>query len=180
MIAGYHKRLAPDLMQDLNKTRQEAEHWATTDYAVALAKGDALSAPERQKIIDAATRATRASTGAWLTMPTCASTPAVHAEPAARSEIARRPSGRALHGARSEGLLDNAFYDPTGAAIVPPYTSVFNNYVRTELGYKVDTAVQGFRLGKSPALKNGTGGCRQGLSEHRARPAGGPGQRIPI
>ncbi len=37
-----------------------------------------------------------------------------------------------------EGLLDTRFYDPTGAAIVPPYTSVFNNYVRTELGYKVD------------------------------------------
>ena len=27
---------------------------------------------------------------------------------------------------------------PTGSAILPPYTTVFNNYLRTELGYKVD------------------------------------------
>ena len=37
-----------------------------------------------------------------------------------------------------EGLLDTPFYDPTTPAIRSPYTSVFNNYVRTELGYKVD------------------------------------------
>jgi carboxypeptidase C (cathepsin A) len=36
------------------------------------------------------------------------------------------------------GLLDTPFYDPTGAATLPPFTSVFNNYLRTELGYKVD------------------------------------------
>jgi carboxypeptidase C (cathepsin A) len=36
------------------------------------------------------------------------------------------------------------FYDPTGAAILPPYTSVFNNYVRTELGYKTDMAYKVF------------------------------------
>jgi len=36
------------------------------------------------------------------------------------------------------GLLDTPFYDPTGPAIQPAYTSVFNNYVRTELGYKTD------------------------------------------
>ncbi len=33
---------------------------------------------------------------------------------------------------------EERFYDPTGAAILPPYTSVFNNYVHTELGYKSD------------------------------------------
>ena len=36
------------------------------------------------------------------------------------------------------GLLDTPFYDPTGSATQPPFTSVFNNYLRTELGYKVD------------------------------------------
>jgi len=37
-----------------------------------------------------------------------------------------------------DGLLDTAFYDPSESAIMGPYTSVFNNYVRTELGYKTD------------------------------------------
>src|SRR5207302_1932460 len=30
------------------------------------------------------------------------------------------------------------FYDPTEANIISPYNTVFNNYVRTELGYKSD------------------------------------------
>ena len=33
---------------------------------------------------------------------------------------------------------DRGFYDPTSAAILPPYTSAFNNYLRTELNYKSD------------------------------------------
>jgi carboxypeptidase C (cathepsin A) len=37
-----------------------------------------------------------------------------------------------------DGVLDTPFYDPTNANILPPFTSVFNNYVRTELGYKTD------------------------------------------
>ena len=37
-----------------------------------------------------------------------------------------------------DGLLDTPFYDPTDANILSPYNSVFNNYVRTELGYKTD------------------------------------------
>ena len=41
MIAGYHKKLPPDLMQDMDKARQESTQWAATEYAQALAKGDA-------------------------------------------------------------------------------------------------------------------------------------------
>src|SRR5438105_91618 len=51
MIAAYHKKLPPDLMQDLAKTRQEVEQWVSTEYAKALSKGDALTPEERQKII---------------------------------------------------------------------------------------------------------------------------------
>ena len=58
LIAGYHHKLAPDLAQDMNKARQEAEQWASTEYAQALDKGDALTAQERQKIIDQLARFT--------------------------------------------------------------------------------------------------------------------------
>ena len=37
-----------------------------------------------------------------------------------------------------DGLLDTPFFDPTGASTLPPYTSVLNNYLRTDLGYKTD------------------------------------------
>jgi carboxypeptidase C (cathepsin A) len=44
-----------------------------------------------------------------------------------------RFTGPSLAQVRSEG-----FYDPSLAAIRPPFTATFNNYVRTELGYKTD------------------------------------------
>ena len=39
MIAGYHHKLPADLNQDVNKARQEAEQWASGDYARAPDKG---------------------------------------------------------------------------------------------------------------------------------------------
>src|SRR3984893_350797 len=39
MIAGFHKKLPPDLQQDMSKARQASAEWASTEYAQALAKG---------------------------------------------------------------------------------------------------------------------------------------------
>jgi carboxypeptidase C (cathepsin A) len=39
---------------------------------------------------------------------------------------------------------DRNFFDPTGSAILPPYTSTFNNYLRTELNYKSDAPYRVF------------------------------------
>ena len=36
------------------------------------------------------------------------------------------------------GLLDTQFYDPTSSSTQSPFTSVLNNYLRAELGYKTD------------------------------------------
>ena len=47
-------------------------------------------------------------------------------------------------GTDPDGLLDTPFYDPSESAIMGPYTSVFNNYVRTDLGYKTDMPYQVF------------------------------------
>src|SRR5712671_6272855 len=58
MIAAYHKKLPPDLAQDPAKARQEAVQWASSEYAQALAKGDALTGEERQKVIDQMARYT--------------------------------------------------------------------------------------------------------------------------
>ncbi len=138
MIAAYHKRLPPDLMQDLAKTRQEVERWSMTDYAAALLKGDGLAADERQKIIDAYARYTgldkKLIDNANLRINVEQFTHNLLLDQKLR---VGRLDGR-FTGIDPEGLLDQRFYDPTSAAILPPYTAVFNNYVRTELGYKVD------------------------------------------
>ena len=138
MIAGYHHKLAPDLAQDLNRARQESEQWASNDYEKALDKADALAPQEREKIIDQMSRFTGL-------------TKEVIDEANLRINVQKfthyllidqklrvgRLDGR-YTGPDPRGLLDTPFYDPTGAATGPPFTSAFNNYLRTELNYKVD------------------------------------------
>ena len=48
-----------------------------------------------------------------------------------------RLDGR-FSGPDPEGVLDTPFYDPSGSQPTPPFTSVFNGYVRSELNYKTD------------------------------------------
>jgi len=138
MIAAYHKKLPAELVQDLAKTRQEAEHWASTEYAQALAKGDALTPQERQAVIDKMSLYTGLSKqvidDANLRVDVAKFTHYLLIDQRLR---VGRLDGR-FKGPDPNGLMDTPFYDPTAAAILPPYTSVFNNYVRAELGYKSD------------------------------------------
>jgi carboxypeptidase C (cathepsin A) len=138
MIAGYHHKLPPDLQQDANKARQEAEQWASGEYAQALAKGDAMSPEERQKVIDNMARYTGLSKevidDANLRIDVPKFTHYLLLDQKVR---VGRLDGR-YTGPDPKGLMDTPFYDPTEANIMPPFNSVFNNYVRNELGYKVD------------------------------------------
>jgi carboxypeptidase C (cathepsin A) len=144
MIAGYHKRLSPDLMQDMTRAREESVQWASTEYAQALAKGDALTGEARQKVIDQMARYTglnkQVLDDANLRIDVAKFTHNLLLDQKTR---VGRLDGR-FTGPDPDGVLDTPFYDPTESAILPPYTSVFNNYVRTELGYKTDMLYQVF------------------------------------
>ena len=138
MIAGYHHKLPADLQSDMAKARQEAEQWASGEYTQALAKGDKLTAQERQQVIDHMARYTGLSKEvidqANLRIDVVKFTHYLLIDQKVR---VGRLDGR-FTGPDPDGLMDTPFYDPTEANIVPPYASVFNNYVRNELGYKVD------------------------------------------
>jgi len=138
MIAAYHKKLAPELMQDMAKTRAEVENWSWSVYAPALAKGDALSPQERQTIIDGLAKYTGLSKQlidqANLRIRVEQFTHNLLADQKLR---VGRLDGR-FSGPDPDGYLDTDFYDPSGDMISAPFTSVFNDYVRRELGYKVD------------------------------------------
>jgi carboxypeptidase C (cathepsin A) len=144
MIAGFHHKLADDLASDLGKARQQSELWASTEYAQALAKGDGLGPEERSKVVADMARYTGLS-------------PQVIDEANLRIDVPKfthyllldqklrvgRLDGR-FTGVDPDGLLDTPFYDPTESAVLPPFTSVFQSYVRTELGYKTDMPYQVF------------------------------------
>lgn len=138
MIAGYHHKLPSDLQADINRARQQAEEWASGEYAQALNKGDGISPEERQKVIDNMVRYTGLSKEvidqADLRIDVVKFTHYLLIDQKVR---VGRLDGR-YTGPDPNGLLDTRFYDPTEAAIMPPYNTVFNNYLRTELGYKSD------------------------------------------
>ena len=137
-IAGYHHKLPPDLSADMARARQEAEQWASSDYAQALAKGDALSPEGRQRIIDRMARYTGLTKqlidDANLRIDVKKFTHNLLLDQKLR---VGRLDGR-FTGVDPDGLLDTEFYDPAQSAILPPYTSAFNNYVRSELNYQSD------------------------------------------
>ena len=136
--AWYHKKLPPDLQQNLRRTLEEVERWAVTDYAAALAKGDGLPSQERQAVIEKLARYTGLDRR-WLDNSDL------------RVEIQRFDKELLRDQKRTVGRLDSRFkgmdsshasefpeFDPSMAAIRPPYTAAFNDYVRAELGFRSD------------------------------------------
>lgn len=138
MIAAYHHKLAPELSQNLEKTRAEVEQWAMNEYTRALAKGDALAAQERQEVIDTLARYTGLSKEIIdqynLRVDVQGFTHYLLADQKLR---VGRLDGR-FTGPDPQGFVETRFYDPTSSETGPPFTSVFNDYVRRELNYKTD------------------------------------------
>jgi carboxypeptidase C (cathepsin A) len=50
--AWYHHKLSPEFQSNFQKTLVETEEFALGEYLVALAKGDALSEPQRNRIVE--------------------------------------------------------------------------------------------------------------------------------
>ncbi len=135
MIAAYHHKLPADLAQDVNKTREEVVRWSMNDYALALAKGDALTPEEHRKVVEQLAH--------YIGLR-----PEVVEAHDMRIDVPTFTHELLLDQKLVTGRLDGRFtspdpdaerfYDPAGSAILPPYTSAFNNYLRTELGYKTD------------------------------------------
>ncbi len=149
--AWYHGCLGPDLRKDLGATLAEVEAFAAGDYAAALAKGDALTSEERQGIIKRLARYTGLAES-YID------------ETELRIQIHRFCKELLRSEKRTVGRLDSRFkgidalaateypdFDPAIAVITPPYTSAFNDYVRTELKYETDDVYQILGTGiKSP------------------------------
>ena len=136
--ASFHRKLPPDLSRDLPATLAEAENWATTAYAQALAKGDRLTAEERRETVKMLARYTgieeRSVDNCNLRIDA-----QYFAKELLRGEkkIVGRFDSR-LQGNDSSAAGEHPGYDPSLAAVRPPFTAAFNGYVRSELGYRTD------------------------------------------
>jgi len=144
--AWYHKKLPPDLQsRSVQEIVSEVEQWAATDYTLALDKGDRLSASERQDVVNKLSRYTGLA-AQFIDNANLRVSLNLFRKELLRGE--RRSIGRLdarFKGFDASFATDSPDFDASEAAIRPPYTSTFNNYVRAELGYKTD--VEYFILG---------------------------------
>jgi len=154
--AWYHKKLPADLQQlPLRAVLDEAERFAANDLTVALQKGDAMTPVERDAAIAGVARFTgldrRVVDDADLrvTLPTF-QRELLRDKKLMVGRLDGRFTGPVVPG--QGGEMD----DPSMFAIRPPYTAMFADYVRNELGYKSDDTyyilgggVQGWDMNKA-------------------------------
>ena len=137
--AWYHKRLPADLQQmELKTLLAEAETWAAGDYAVALAKGSALVGTERTTIAERLARYTGLPQK-YIEL----SNVRIHIQRFCKELL--REEGKTVGrldsrytGFDAIGVSEQPDFDPSLAAIRPPFTSAINDYVRSDLGYESD------------------------------------------
>jgi len=136
--AWYHNRLENGLQQDLRATLDEVEEFALGEYTLALMKGDALPRDEYDRIVEKLSRYTGLSQE-YVKQTNL------------RINIFRFTKELQRDQRRTTGRIDSRFtgmdrdaagetweYDPSMAAIIGPYTAIFNDYARTELGFHSD------------------------------------------
>lgn len=137
--AWYHKRLPSDLQsKPLAQVVAEVEEWTSNNYTVALEKGHRLPAQQRQEVAARLSRYTGLSQSFFENANLRVNLNLFRKE-LLRSE--RRSIGRLdsrFKGYDSNYSTDSPEYDASEAVIRSPYTATFNNYVRTQLGYKTD------------------------------------------
>ncbi len=137
--AWYHKKLPADLQQlDLASVLAQVEQYAAGPYTLALGKGDSLTAQERDELITQVSRFTGLDRTVVDVNNARVSEPVFTNEllKAQKLEVGRLDSR--FTGTPVSGRAARGYYDPSESAIRPPFTATFNNYVRSELGFKTD------------------------------------------
>jgi carboxypeptidase C (cathepsin A) len=160
MIAAYHHKLSADLTADINKTRDEVVRWSLNDYANALSKGDSLSPDEHRKIVEQLSRYIGLRPEVIEAHEMRIDVPTFMRELLLDQKlITGRLDGRFT----SPNPGNDRFFDPTSAAILPPYTSAFYNYLRTELNYKIDMPYRVFAYDEPVFQKWDWGNAEEGF-----------------
>ncbi|MGA7992973.1 MAG: peptidase S10 [Thermoanaerobaculia bacterium] len=137
--AWYHKRLPADFgAASLRSVLDEVEAFAGGEYPVALAKGDALPPADRKALAARLARFTGLDP-AWIERADLRIEIQHFCRELLRDEgknVGRIDSR--FTGVNESGVAERPDFDPSIAAIVPPYTAAFNQYVRADLGFKSD------------------------------------------
>ena len=137
--AWYHKKLSPEMQsKSVKQIAQEAENFATNEYMPAMMRVDRLSAQEKDAL------ATKFSSYTGLSKDFVERNNFRVELGEFMKELLRdqrRTIGRLdsrFTGIDRDAAGENAESDPSMNAIRPPYTAVFNDYIRRDLDFKSD------------------------------------------
>ena len=136
--AWYHKRLPPELQQNLPATLREVEAFAQGDYALALLQGGALPAETRAGIAERLARYTGLSVDYVQRTDL-----RIHIQRFVKELLRdeRRTVGRLdsrFTGVDRDSAGEQPEFDPSLTNIKGPYTAVLNDYVRADLKFESD------------------------------------------
>ena len=136
--AWYHNRLPGQRPADLPTFLKEVEQFATNDYAAALQAGSELPAAQRQAIAQKLAQYTGLPVAYILKAD-------LRVSGGEFEKTLQDPDGMTtgrldtrFSGPDIDPLSKEADYDPQSAAISSAYVSLFNDYVRKQLGYGQD------------------------------------------
>ncbi|HTV39264.1 MAG TPA: hypothetical protein VMF08_01705 [Candidatus Sulfotelmatobacter sp.] len=136
--AHFHKKLPPDLQNDLDAALAESRQFARGEYAAALQQGDALSADEKERVVAELARLTGLKTNVIIDSN-------LRIDPGIFRKQLLHDQGLILgaYDSRITGRDDDPAsefpdFDPSDAAVYGPFAAVMNQYVRDELKFKDD------------------------------------------
>jgi carboxypeptidase C (cathepsin A) len=136
--AWYHKKLPPDLQKDLAAALAEVESWSLNVYLPALAKGEALSDAERDKIATELAKYTGLSKAYLLRSDLRVSNQRFTKEFLRNEKRLIGLMDSRVPGYPESNLGEYSGYDPAFFITIGPLAMAMNAYVRGELGYKSD------------------------------------------
>ena len=132
--AWYHNRIARPAGA-LQSFLDQVEAYATSDYALALMKGNELPADERQRVAARLSAYTGLPVAYLLKSNLRIEYGAFQKELLADQSMTTGTLDTRFVGATLDPLSKIASYDPQGSAISGAYVAAFNSYVRDKLRY---------------------------------------------
>ncbi len=136
--AWYHKQLDDELQADLRKTLQEVEEFAMGEYTLALMKGATLPEDEKQQVIEKLARYTGLS-ASYIERSNLRINIHRFCKELLREEMVTvgRLDSR-YKGRDKDAVGEMNAMDPSYAAILGPYASTLNDYMRRDLEFELD------------------------------------------
>ena len=138
VVAAYLEALPGPAPTELGAFMEEVEEWSMTEYATALLRGGTLDEATRSRVIDRMHRYTGLSRDYIDQADLRVTAPEFEKELLRdQGRVVGRLDAR-FTGPSGDLLQQTPDHDPQSSAISSAYTSAFNTYLRSELGYDGD------------------------------------------